>query len=246
MQPLIGLTSYFVNTKDRDNKPLEHFLAPNVYVSYPYYPHKVECAGGIPVNIPYYADDATIGALAERLDGILFIGGEDIDPKYYGESFRGSEKVVSERDTLEFKLFEAFFAARKPILGICRGMQLMNVFFKGSLIQDILSENKGYINHSRSDDSYGAVHKVQTVAGTKVHALLGGNAVGVNTLHHQAARKIGEGLVVAATSEDGIVEAIERPDYPFMIGLQWHPERLDMPPHFALFEEFVKAAKSLA
>ncbi|MDR3230667.1 MAG: gamma-glutamyl-gamma-aminobutyrate hydrolase family protein [Synergistaceae bacterium] len=241
MRPLIGITSYFLNTKDSSNRPLDRYLSSSVYVSYPFYVHKVERAGGIPLDIPYYLDDASILALAGRLDGILFCGGEDIDPKYYGESIDGAQAAVPERDALEFSLFDAFFSARKPIFGICRGMQLMNVFFKGSLIQDIASEKGGYIEHSRSDDSCGLVHKVEIVAKTRVRAILGEDTTEANSLHHQAARRIGEGLVVSARSEDGLTEAVELSDYPFMIGVQWHPERLGMPPHFALFEEFVRS-----
>ncbi|MDR1731415.1 MAG: gamma-glutamyl-gamma-aminobutyrate hydrolase family protein [Synergistaceae bacterium] len=243
MQPLIGITSYFLNTRDKDNKPLERYLSPNVYVSYPTYVHRVERAGGIPIDIPYYLDDASVFALAEKLDGILFCGGEDVNPQYYGEPVAGTKTVVPERDALEFKLLDAFFKLRKPIFGICRGEQVINTFFKGSLIQDIARENKGYIEHSRSDNPDSPVHKIAVKTGTRLHSILGETTVNVNSLHHQAARTPGEGLVVSARSEDGLVEGLELPDYPFLLGVQWHPERLDIPPHFALFEEFIRSSR---
>ena len=241
MKPLIGITSYFLNTKDEKNELLKRYLAPHVYVSYPYYALQIERAGGIPVNIPLFAENASLNALVPRIDGVLFCGGEDIAPDRYGETPKGAENWVQERDEFEFKLFKAFFEAQKPIFGICRGMQLMNVFFKGSLIQDIPSEDRGYLKHSQSDESFSPVHAISTVKGTRLNALLGDD-FRVNTLHHQAARQVGEGLDVSAHSEDGLIEAIERPNYPFMMGVQWHPERLSGEEQIVLFKEFIASA----
>ncbi|MDR2180800.1 MAG: gamma-glutamyl-gamma-aminobutyrate hydrolase family protein [Synergistaceae bacterium] len=244
MGPLIGVTTYFKDIDDKkeneEDARRRGFLSPEASVSYVYYTRKIEYAGGTPVSIPWFCQDASVRTLAERLDGILFSGGEDIDPQYYGEPVAGSEVIVPERDAQELRLFEAFYQARKPILGICRGIQLMNVFFRGSLIQDILSEEKGYLDHSQSDEGgFEPAHSVLVEKGTKLVSLIG-EEVRVNSLHHQAARKIGEGLVVAAQSEDGLVEALERPEYPFMLGVQWHPERLSGEPHSNIFEAFVE------
>ena len=244
MRPLIGVTPYFRDTHDRENAAYEGFISPETYVAYVYYTRKVEQAGGVPVVIPYFYDgDAPARALAARLDGILFTGGEDVDPTYYGEPSAGSKATVAERDANEFKLFDAFYSARKPILGICRGMQVMNVFFRGTLIQDIPSEGKGYINHFQSSEGRGfsVVHSVSVEKGSRLASLMG-ERVMVNTMHHQAARQTGEGLVVTAISEDGLIEGLERPDYPFMVGVQWHPERLNVEPHFNLFKAFVESA----
>ena len=242
MRPLIGVTSYLKRYQDEKNSRFDGFLSPD-FISYPYYTRKIELAGAVPVDIPYFYDmEASVKTLAGRLDGILFIGGEDIDPKYYGEPVAGSEKIVPERDSLEMQLFDAFYRARKPVLGICRGMQLMNVFFKGSLIQDISSEKKGYLEHVQSSEGgFAPAHGVSVTKGTLLASLVG-ESVRVNTLHHQAARKVGEGLIVAAESEDGIIEAVEMPEYPFMLGVQWHPERLGEEPHFNIFKAFVSAA----
>lgn len=241
MRPLIGITSYYLDTDNEKKQYLNHCLAPNVFVSYPFYANKIEQAGGIPVNIPFLGDEA-LDQLIQRLDGVLFCGGEDVEPKYYGEAPNGAEGFCPERDDFELKLFKHCYDAQKPILGICRGMQLMNVFFKGTLIQDIPSENKGYLNHSRIDASCQPVHGVSTVAGTRLNALLG-EELHVNTLHHQAVRLPGEGLTVAAQSEDGLIEAIELKHYPFLMGVQWHPERLDgEASQTPLFEDFVRSS----
>ncbi|GHS86415.1 peptidase C26 [Synergistales bacterium] len=244
MRPLIGLTSYYLNPKAPAKAPFRALFDESVYVSHPRYVANVEKAGGIPLDIPYFTDDASVAALAEKLDGILFIGGEDIDPRYYAEPMDGSKDIVQERDDLEIELFESFYKARKPIFGICRGLQLINVFFRGSLIQDIPKEaeasGKSYLRHTRNDAKNETVHKVNTVKGTRLAGLLG-ESFGVNSLHHQATRKPGDELVVSAYSEDGLIEGLEHPDYPFLMGVQWHPERLSEAPHFKLFEAFIAA-----
>ncbi|GHS98617.1 peptidase C26 [Synergistales bacterium] len=244
MRPLIGLTSYYVNPKAQAKAPLSAVFEESVCVSYPQYAARVEKAGAIPLDIPYFKDDNSIAVLAEKLDGVLFIGGEDIDPMYYSEPMNGSKDMVPERDELEIKLIESFYKARKPIFGICRGLQLINVFFRGSLIQDIPKEaetsGKPYLRHTRNDAKNESVHNVNTVKGTRLAELLG-DSFGVNSLHHQATRRPGDGLLVSAYSEDGLIEGLEHPDYPFLIGVQWHPERLSEAPHFKLFEAFVKA-----
>ena len=121
----------------------------------------------------------------------------------------------------------------------------MNVFFRGSLIQDIPSEGKDYLDHDQHSEGGGftVVHGVSVKKGTLLASLVG-EKVRVNTLHHQAARKVGEGLIVTATSEDGLIEGLERPDYPFMLGVQWHPERLNEAPHSNIFKAFVESAKN--
>jgi putative glutamine amidotransferase len=247
MRPLIGVTPYFKDTPDRQNSCYAGFISPESSVTYVYYTRKVEEAGGVPVTIPYFNDgDALPKILSDRLDGILFTGGEDIDPKYYDELPAGSEASVRERDAQEIKLFDAFYSERKPIFAICRGVQLMNVFFHGSLIQDISSEGKGYLNHALQSEGGGfsVVHDVSVEKGTLLASLVGENAK-VNSMHHQATRKVGEGLIVTAVSEDGVIEGLEHPDYPFMLGVQWHPERLNEEPHLNLFRAFVESAKSI-
>ena len=242
MKPLIGVTSYFRDTHDRKNEVYEGFISPETSVSYVYYSRRVEQSGGVPVVIPrYYDGDVSARILAERLDGILFTGGEDVDPKNYGEAPAGSEGSVAERDAQELKLFDAFYSARKPVLGICRGAQIMNVFFRGSLIQDIPSEGKGYLDHTQhSKGGFSVAHSVSVEKGSRLASLTGDKVI-VNTLHHQAVRKVGDGLAVSAISEDGLIEAIERPDYPFMLGVQWHPERLNEEPHINIFKAFIES-----
>ena len=246
MKPLIGVTPYFRNDVGGESSRREGFISPEAYVSYVYYTRKVELAGGVPIIIPYFYDKASVRLLAEKLDGVLFTGGEDIDPKYYGEAPAGSNAAVPERDAQELELFGAFYALRRPILCICRGVQLMNVFFHGSLIQDIASEGPGYLEHSQSSEGgFATVHGVSVERGTRLASLVG-ESVRVNSMHHQAVRRAGEGLIVAARAEDGIAEGLECPDYPFMLGVQWHPERLNQEPHLNIFTAFVESARSTA
>ncbi|MDR1741958.1 MAG: gamma-glutamyl-gamma-aminobutyrate hydrolase family protein [Synergistaceae bacterium] len=248
VKPIIGLTSYYFDIDLEKNAGLRDFFSVNIFVSYLNYVKRIEAAGGIPLNIPCWRiDDDTARSIAGRLDGILFIGGEDINPMLYNELRRGANDPVSDRDEAEMRLFDAFYRARKPILGICRGAQLMNVFFKGKLIQDIHMDGertgKNYIEHLRTDFRNDPVHTVTIADGSRMATvLMGRKSFRVNSLHHQAIGEIGEGLVPVAWSEDGIIEALERPGYPFMFGVQWHPERLSGTQNDALFETFVSAA----
>lgn len=221
MCPIIGITSYMKETGKGD---LKQFGGKYVYISSCFYSEKVEIAGGSPVLLPVVIQDAA--ALADKLDGVVFSGGEDIEPKHYNENESGAKDSCPQRDEMELRLFKAFYDARKPILCICRGVQLMNVFFGGNLIQDI-SANKGYLEHARYDTPFDGVHSVSVLEGTLSRKLLG-EKFPVNSLHHQSVKELGEGLLVSAYAEDGIIEAIERPGYEnFMLGVQWHPERLN-------------------
>ena len=175
-------------------------------------------------------------------DGLLMPGGEDVDPAYYGQT--PTEKcgqIVKQRDEVEMKILEAFLPTGKPILGICRGEQLMNVYFGGSLHQDI-----GHIATCRHTDwrhkNLGN-HKVTVSPGTKLAGIMQEETFTVNSLHHQAIDTAAPGLVVSAVSEDGIVEAVE---HPFCLAVQWHPEHMSAFSKLQrrIFDAFVRACKS--
>ena len=158
-------------------------------------------------------------------DGLLMPGGADIDPKYYGQTpTEKCGKIEAERDAGEWAMLEAFLPTGKPVLCICRGVQLMNVFCGGSLHQDIKDFQK--CTHSDFKNRASGTHTVTLTPGTKLQQILGGTACRVNSMHHQAADRIAPGLTVSAVSEDGIVEALEKPDHPFFLGVQWHPEHM--------------------
>lgn len=153
-------------------------------------------------------------------DGLLLTGGGDMAPEFYNEKNQGSEEADIDRDRYEMKIFRAFAAARKPILGICRGNQLLNVCLGGSLIQDLTVKE----NHSRMGGNDDKIHPCYAAEGSLIRKLYGDSFV-TNSAHHQAIKAVGKGLKVTMTSFDGVVEAVEHTDLP-IIGVQWHPERM--------------------
>ena len=144
---------------------------------------------------------------------------------------------------MELKLFDAFYRAGKPIFGICRGIQLMNVYLGGTLHQDIVDISIS--KHSDFKNRAGFTHKITLTPGTKLHGILGVDDCNVNSMHHQAAAKIAPGLAVSAVSADGIVEGLEKQDHPFFLGVQWHPEHMYAkdPDQRKIFAAFVDACR---
>lgn len=178
-------------------------------------------------------------------DGLLMPGGADIDPKYYGQTpTEKCGKIEAPRDEGEWAIMDAFVPTGKPILFVCRGEQLMNVYCGGTLHQDIQDFQK--CKHSDFKNRVAGTHDVTVVPGTKLHEILGADICRVNSMHHQAADRIAPGLTVSAVSEDGIVEALEKPDHPFFLGVQWHPEHMSAKSkqQRKIFEAFVKACKA--
>lgn len=172
-------------------------------------------------------------------DGLLLPGGGDMDPKFYGQAripACGEPNLL--RDAAEPLLLRAFLAADKPVLGICRGIQVMNAVLGGDLYQDIKP-----FEHLPHNDHWAKVHTVTVRRGTLLSRILGQDTVLVNSQHHQAVDRVAPGFTLAALSEDGIVEAIEKPDARFCLGVQWHPEWLsDADPAMqGLFNAFVNA-----
>ena len=172
-------------------------------------------------------------------DGLLLPGGGDMDPKFYGQEripACGEPNLL--RDAAEPLLLRAFLAADKPVLGICRGIQVLNAVLGGDLYQDIKP-----FEHLPHNDHWAKVHTVTVRRGTLLSRILGQDTVLVNSQHHQAVDRVAPGFTLAALSEDGIVEAIEKPDARFCLGVQWHPEWLsDADPAMqGLFDAFVNA-----
>lgn len=180
-----------------------------------------------------------------RCDGLLLSGGEDVNPAYYGQiATEKCGKIIPARDHAEMKMLEAFLATGKPVLGICRGEQLMNVYFGGTLHQDIGTVatccHKDFRRKNLGN------HQVSVISGTKLAEIFGQETFTVNSLHHQAVDKIAPELILAATGEDGIVEAVEHPDHRFCIGVQWHPEHMSAYSKLQrkIFDAFVAACKN--
>lgn len=210
-----------------------------VRLSHEYLEALLDC-GAIPVTLPYTEDALRIRAYAEEFDGFLFSGGVDVDPVYYGEEKQfDSVEIDAERDRFELALLNALSQTEKPILGICRGIQLLNVAYGGSLVQHT-------DGHDRNEPNFVPTHRVRVENGTKLSAILGECGIAVNSFHHQAVKSLAPALRIAAFADDGTIEGLEAPDRPFLIGVQWHPELMyATAPHArALFRAFVEAARS--
>ena len=231
-RPRIGLTL------DLDEGRREYRLARA-------YADAVLRAGGLPIPIPY--GDEGAGAFLALCEGLVVTGGAfDIPPERYGEARRPAcGPVKTERTACEWALCEAALAGRIPFLGICGGMQLLNVVRGGSLFQDIIQDT-GLGGHEQPPPRDVPHHGVEITPGTVVARLVGPEPLAVNSSHHQAVRTPGAGVLVSARALDGMVEAIELPDLPFAVGVQWHPERLASDPrHLEIFRGLVQAAQDL-
>jgi len=184
-------------------------------------------AGARPEEIELITAEAP-GFRTENFDGVLLGGGEDVDPAFYDEEKKyDNVKVNRKRDDFEFKLLDRAQESQLPVFGICRGTQLINVKFGGTLYQDLKSDTQIDFDHRQDEKRDEATHTV-TVSDRESH--LGGAFQGhcrVNSFHHQAIKRVGRGLRVTAYSEDGLVEAVEAADgYPYLVAVQWHPEEI--------------------
>ncbi len=197
-------------------------------------------AGGIPVLIPSIPESP--GLLKEtvsRIDGLLLPGSRDMDPKFYNEEPHPKLRPMSiERTETEFIVLKESRVREIPVLGICGGMQLLNVFFGGSLYQDISSFLPDAVPHEK-----GAVHDVFIEDGTLLRKMSGSGKLHVKSYHHQAVKEIGRGLMVSAAAPDGIVEGIESREPRYIVGIQWHPEREDSEFADRIFESFVEECR---
>jgi len=235
--PMIGITTY--QGKNDMGYPILALL--RAYVD------ALVRADCVPVLIPVNLTGEYIPVLYERLDGILFTGGGDIGLNYFrGVSHPRVEGIDPERDSIELSLLNTFVGGRKPFLGICRGFQVMVVGLGGTLYTHIDDQMPGAQEHDYPDfpRTYLA-HKVRIESGTRLANILGETNISVNSMHHQGAKDIPKELKPVAFAPDGLIEAIELPDHPFGIGVQWHPEWLiDQPATQKLFRAFVGAAKN--
>jgi putative glutamine amidotransferase len=212
--PVIGLSAYCEDAR------WSHWHKPAVLLP-ANYAEQVAAAGGIPVLLPPLPG---IAAAVARLDGVLLTGGGDIDPGRYGaQPHPATSRVSQARDAAELEVLDAAVAAGKPVLAVCRGMQLVNVARGGTLCQHL----SGDAGHTPSPGTFGS-HPVRFAAGSRLAGILGANGAGVDvpTAHHQAIDRLGDGLVATAWAEDGVVEAVERTSTggPFFVAVQWHPE----------------------
>ncbi len=191
--------------------------------------------------------------LLSELDGVLLTGGGDVDPVLYGEDRHPTvDDAEPGRDEFEIDLARRAVAADLPLLAICRGAQVLNVAAGGTLVQDIPSAVTSELRHSLQEPKNAVAHDVRVTPGSRLEHALGptvdaAHTCRVNSRHHQSVGRVGDGLAASAVAADGIVEAIERPDRSFCVGVQWHPENFWRTGEFApLFEAFVTAARQRA
>jgi putative glutamine amidotransferase len=229
MRPLVGITTY-VEPARWGYWELEAALIPSDYVN------AVQDAGGRPLLVPPVEDG--VEETLEALDGIVFTGGSDLDPAEYGEEAHPETfGIRKDRDRAELALLSAALERDLPVLGICRGIQVLNVARGGDLHQH-LPELVGHERHKHDPPGTFVDHEVAIEPETKLAALLG-DVHGVKSHHHQGLRRLGEGLVEAARADDGTVEAIEDPSRRFALGVLWHPEAGE---NMRLFEALVREA----
>lgn len=248
-RPLIGVTTSEVREPKRIQQTPESEPKVREMVLGLTYLRAIEAAGGIPMVIPPLPEEA-IGPLLDRLDGICLSGGPDIDPIAYGaEPHPHLGPTEPDLDRFELSAARGADARELPVLAICRGTQALNVARGGSLHQhlpDVTQE----VAHRQRRPGTETSHPIEIEPGSRLAAALGGDEVevadklDVNSFHHQAIDRLGEGLKVVARAPDGTIEAVEDPEHPFTIGVQWHAETLvHRPFEAALFRHFVEAAR---
>lgn len=232
-RPLIGIT---MDTRDGSDAYHLNFD----------YPRAIEKAGGLPVAIPYKTDHSLIPGLVDRLDGVLFTGGNDLDPALYGESWHDKAiKIDPARQDFELALMKEVEKRRLPALAICLGCQLMNVYRGGSLTQFIPDLSDKSEHRKLPGEKVSRRHEIMIEPGTVLERAIGKRQISANTYHKQAVKQVGRGLRVTAMSDDGIIEGLEDPTMPLFAAVQWHPERLAQSEaeHLAPFVLLVEKAR---
>lgn len=231
-KPIIGVTPSVDEEKNR-------------CLVQPGYLESIDRAGGLGLMLPLTDREADLAQFVEACDGFLFVGGPDIEPWRYGQELLpacGPQNKA--RDAMEWKLLEAALAADKPILGVCRGIQILNTVLGGTLYQDIPSQYKTTLSHAMPEPPYNRrAHGFRVVEGTPLAELPA--CEDINSRHHQAILDLAPGLEVMGYAEDGIIEAVWMPEKRFVWAVQWHPEAFweEEGLHLELFRQLVKSAR---
>ncbi len=246
-RPTIGITTQTLHAIDGISLGL-----PESWVMNQRYFHVAVTAGAVPWMVPLLDEDpATLRAIYDRLDGLLIPGGVDLQPSTYGETpIPECGNLDPARDRVELQLARWAIEDGKPLLGLCRGAQIINVALGGSLYQDLAAQAPAYGKHDFFPTAGFArdhlAHDVDLAPGSRLRELLQRDRVPVNSMHHQGIRGLAPGLLASAVAPDGLVEAVESTDGRFLLGVQWHPESMvDVdPPTARLFDALVDAARA--
>ena len=241
MKPIIGISgSILAIENDGAFSGYERAYVNDDYVL------SVTKSGGIPFIIPIIDNDDDIKTQISYVDGVILSGGYDIDPIYWGEEISSKlERIFPRRDSNELKIIKYALEMKKPILGICRGLQIINVAFGGSLYQDLSFIKDCYIKHSQSAKPYEPTHNITTKDGSIIREIVG-DSLRVNSFHHLAIKDLGKGLIATSYSADGVVESVEYTENGnFVLGVQFHPEMMHSYYDFALniFKKLISVCK---
>lgn len=232
-QPIIGITC-LVDFKEERQRQNETYI------------QAVLKAGGVPVLLPAVDAEEVIKEHAQLIDGLLVSGGPDMDPQYFGEQPVPELGAVNPvMDAYESRLVRLILDLDKPLLGICRGEQVLNVVAGGTLYQDLRRALPGVLKHGQDQPRWFPSHTVRLVPESKLAAILGVEELPVNSFHHQAVARVAPGFIASAHAQDGVVEAIESQNHRFVLGVQWHPEGMwnQAKNYDALFAAFIQAAQ---
>lgn len=242
MRPVIGITCSLTASAIGDSA---HSLERNIVARD--YAGAIEHAGGTPLLIPHVGNLECIDQYLGVLDGLVLSGGGDIDPLLFGqEPHRNIGSVDRIRDEMEFQLTQKALHQDLPILGICRGIQMLNVAAGGTIYQDIAAEMpQPTLCHSQTGAGWYASHTIDILPDTRLLQVFGSPIARVNSYHHQAVRDIAEGFIVTAKAKDNVIEAIESPSHRFALGVQCHPELMweQHPEALSLFTAFLKVCQ---
>src|SRR5690349_3959360 len=244
-RPLVGVTTQSLQAIDG----IPEGLPTSVVMNQRYY-HAAAAAGAAPVLIPLLDDLETLRAIYDAMDGILIPGGVDMDPATFGEPAHAElGRIDPARDRVEIQLVKWAVEDHKPVLGLCRGLQVINVALGGTLYQDLEAEYPTAIKHDYFPN-FGfsrdhLAHDVAVAAGSRLRHALAGASVPVNSMHHQGIKSLARPLVASAVAPDGLIEAAELPNDSYVVGVQWHPEvfELSEPSSGELFRDFVAASR---
>lgn len=235
-KPIIGILA---NLHHYESGPLPYVDLCGLQRDYLY---AIERAGGVPMMLPVVEDAATVRQQIAIVDGVVLSGGFDVNPAHYGEEPTALlEEIHPERDAYELMAIKISQDLGKPLLGICRGLQILNVAFGGTLYQDISHAPGERVKHRQKAQRFEPTHSVDVMEGTLLRKIVNTSSLATNSFHHQAIKQLAPGFVVNAQAKDGVIEGIELPGNKFVLAVQWHPEMMASTDPYAkaLFSEFV-------